>query len=272
MADAVSSEACVALIHHLADLSGAIALQHFRTSFAVDTKDDASPVTIADRDAEAAMREAIRKAFPTHGIIGEEHGSERTSADWLWILDPIDGTASFINGVPLFGNLIGLWRRDKDGNARPWLGCINHPALKERWIGGEGLPTTLNGKSARVRSCQTLAQATVYATGASYFTDEEHALFGGLERAVHRRRFGGTDCYHYAMVASGWTDIACEAGLKLHDYAAIVPVLEAAGATVSDWTGAPLTLESENVGRGRVLACGDKAVHAAAVKALRGTT
>jgi inositol-phosphate phosphatase/L-galactose 1-phosphate phosphatase/histidinol-phosphatase len=268
MADAGFSGACVALINRLADASGAIAIAHFRTPLTVDAKSDASPVTIADRDAESKMRELIRAAFPDHGIIGEEHGREQTDAEWLWILDPIDGTASFINGVPLFGTLIGLWRRTGPGNAAPWLGCINHPAMGERWLGGAGYPTTLNGKPARARACPKLADAALYLTGPGYFNAAELATFGRLERAVHQRRFGGTDCYHYAMVASGWTDIACEAGLKLHDYAAIVPVLEAAGAIVTDWNGAALDLNSEKSVNGQVLAAGDKRIHAEAVKVL----
>ena len=270
MADAGFSQACVSLIHRLADVSGEIALKHFRTHLTVDAKSDASPVTVADRDAESAMREAVRKAFPDHGIIGEEHGREQTRAEWLWILDPIDGTASFINGVPLFGTLIGLWRQDATGSARPWLGCINHPALKERWLGGEGVATTLNGKPAKARPCAGVAAATLYMTGPEYLNADERAIFARLERKVARRRYGGTDCYHYGMVASGWTDIACEAGLKLHDYAAIVPVLRAAGAVVTDWNGRALTLESETAVNGQVLACGDAGVHAAAVGILSG--
>ncbi len=265
MAGAVSQEACVALIHRLADMSGDIALRHFRSAVAVEAKSDATPVTVADRDAEAAMRSEIRGTFPDHGIIGEELGRERTDTEWLWILDPIDGTASFINGVPLFGTLIGLWRREPGGRAQAQLGCINHPALKERWVGGVGHPTTLNGRPARTRPCASLAAAALYITGPDHFTAGERTAFARLERAVGRRRYGGTDCYHYGMVASGWTDIACEAGLKLHDYAAIVPVLEAAGAVVSDWSGAALTLESESTGNGCILACGDARSHAQAL-------
>ena len=270
MADAGFSQACVALIHRLADVSGAIALKHFRTNIAIDAKSDASPVTIADRDAETAMREFIRGTFPAHGIIGEEHGREQDSAEYLWILDPIDGTKSFVNGVPLFGTLIGLWRKDAGGVSRPWLGCINHPALGERWLGGHDLPTTLNGKPVKARACASLADATLYLTAPDYFTTPERQSFQALERSVQQRRYGGTDCYHYGMVASGWTDIACEAGLKLHDYAAIVPVLKGAGAAITDWAGADLTLESEKTVNGRVLASGDARVHEAAVKILRG--
>ncbi len=267
MSDRGFAQSCIKLTHDLADMSGEIALKHFRTGVAVDAKSDASPVTIADRDGESAMRERIARAFPDHGIIGEEHGTDRGDAEWLWILDPIDGTKSFINGVPLFGTLIGLWHQTGDG-ATPWLGCINHPALKERWIGGAGEATTFNGKPARVRGCSHLREATVYLTAPDYFTREQEAAFSRLESASHHRRYGGTDCYHYAMVASGWTDIACESGLKLHDYAALVPVLENAGAVITDWKGAALTLESQSTSGGEVLACGDKRVHAQAVRLL----
>lgn len=269
MGDDGFQKTCVALFHRLADASGAIVLSHFRTNVAIDSKSDATPVTIADRNGEAAMRELIGKTFPDHGIIGEEHGTERFEAEWLWILDPIDGTKSFINGVPLFGTLIGLWRRTVT-NAVPYLGCINHPALKERWLGGPHLPTTLNGTPAKSRPCAQLADAALYTTAGEAFTDAEAPAFRRLKSAVRQTRFGGTDCYHYGMVASGWTDIACESALKLHDYAAVVPVLDGAGARITDWNGNPLALESETTVHGQVLACGDARVHAAALAALRG--
>ncbi len=269
MGDDGFQKTCVALFHRLADASGAIALSHFRKNVAVDAKSDASPVTVADRDSETAMRALIAQAFPDHGIIGEEYGAERADAEWVWILDPIDGTKSFINGVPLFGTLIGLWQRTVT-NSRPYLGCINHAALNERWIGGASCPTTFNGAQARPRACATLGEASVYCTALECFTDAEKPALQRLMSAVRQTRFGGTDCYHYGMVASGWTDIACEAGLKLHDYAALVPVLEGAGARITDWNGAPLALESETTVHGQVLACGDARVHAAALAALQG--
>ena len=269
MTGAGFTDACIALLHRLADRSGEIALQHFRTQVTVDAKSDDTPVTIADRDAEAAMRESVRAAFPDHGIIGEEHGHEQLDAEWLWIFDPIDGTASFINGVPLFGTLIGLWQRTEDGKGRPVLGCINHPALKERWVGGAAYPTILNSEPARPRACAALAQASLYYTGARLFAPHETDAFAAITNAAMRTRAGGTDCYHFGMVASGWIDMAVESGLKLHDYAAIVAVLEGAGAAVSDWNGAPLALESETTANGQVLACGDVRVQAEAVKMLQ---
>lgn len=269
MGDEGFAKACVALMNQLADASGKIALSHFRTAFTIDDKADASPVTVADRDGEAAMRALIAGAFPDHGIAGEEHGIERFDAEWLWILDPIDGTRSFINGVPLFGTLIGLWRRTVTG-AIPYLGCINHPALNERWLGGMNLPTTLNGAPARSRACARLTDAALYTTAIEAFTEADRPSFLHLAGRVRQARYGGTDCYAYGMVASGWTDIVCESALKLHDYAALIPVLEGAGARITDWNGAPLALESETTVHGQVLACGDARVHAAALEALGG--
>lgn len=253
------SAAVIALAHRLADASGEIVLGHFRKSLAVDTKSDATPVTVADRDSEAKMREMIRAAFPTHGIIGEEHGKDNANAEWTWVLDPIDGTKSFINGVPLFGTLIALMH-----NGTPWLGCINHPALSERWIGGAGSATTLNGKPCRTRACPALKQATVYTTDIQYFAPSELAAFQRLGAAALVHRSGGTDCYGYAMVAAGWTDITAEKVSELHDFAALPPVIENAGGIVTDWNARPLTQNSE----GYVLAVGDKTVHASALAAL----
>jgi len=252
---------CLALVHELADISGRIALQHFRTSVAVDQKSDASPVTIADRDAEAAMRAHIAHAFPDHGIIGEEFGRERDNAEWVWTLDPIDGTVSFINGVPLFGTLIALLHQGK-----PWLGCINHPALNERWVGGAGEPTRLNGKLVRTRACESLSKATLYSTGPEYFEERDLAAFERLAGATHRRRYGGTDCYAYALVAAGWTDLVCEKLSCLHDFAPLAPIIEGAGGLITDWRGQPLTIESD----GDVIAVGDPRLHTAALKLLSG--
>jgi histidinol phosphatase-like enzyme (inositol monophosphatase family) len=268
MDDRAFADRCIALTHRLADVCGAIALKYFRKGIIVDAKTDATPVTLADREGEEAMRALIRREFPSHGIIGEEHGRENDDAEWLWILDPIDGTASFINGVPLFGTLIGLWQRTSGDHASAALGCINHPVLTERWIGGQSTPTTYNGRPVRSRACATLAEATVYLTDGGHFRGDENERFARLAHAAKRTRVGGTDCYHYAMVASGWTDIACEAGLKLHDYAAVVPVLEGAGAVITDWNGAPLALQSERTVNGQVLAAGDKDIHAEAVRLL----
>jgi inositol-phosphate phosphatase/L-galactose 1-phosphate phosphatase/histidinol-phosphatase len=150
-------ERFLAFSNQLADAAGAAVRPHFRQPIDVDAKADASPVTIADRAAETAMRERIESAFPQHGIIGEEFGRIRDDADYLWVLDPIDGTKSFISGVPLFGTLIALLHR-----GRPLLGIIDQPIQRERWIGAEGRKTTLNGRTVATRVCAALGEATLF--------------------------------------------------------------------------------------------------------------
>src|SRR5690606_18573354 len=168
----------VALAERLADSAGAIVRRYFRSAVEVVDKPDLSPVTIADREAEAEMRRLIRAAHPDHGIIGEEHGAERPDADWVWVLDPIDGTKSFVTGRPLFGTLIALCHR-----GRPVLGVIDHPALGERWLGVTGAATTMNGKPVRVRGCADLGHAALFASSPHQF---HGAAFDAFER-VRRR-------------------------------------------------------------------------------------
>ena len=250
-------DAYIDLAQRLADVSGAIARRYFRTRVAVDDKDDSSPVTIADREAEAAMRDLIGRTFPAHGIIGEEHGNERAGASHVWVLDPIDGTKAFITGRPMFGALIALCR---DG--KPIVGVIDCPALNERWVGAEGRPTTHLGKPARTRACDSLARAALSCTSPLMF-GEHFERFERVRKAVRLPVYGG-DCVGYGLVASGFADLVIEANLKFYDYAAIIPVLEGAGGGISDWQGRPLGLQSD----GRVVAWGDARVHAQALKLL----
>ena len=233
-------------------------LSYFRTDLSIDAKDDDSPVTRADRETEEAMRAMIQAAFPDHGVIGEEYGSDRADAEFVWVLDPIDGTVSFINGVPLFTTIVGVI---KDG--KPWFGLVDQPVLKDRWCGGAGLPTTLNGMAARVRPCTSLSAASVYVTAPDFFEPQELEAVDRLAGALKLRRYGGTDCYHYGMVASGWTDMACEK-LSVYEFGAIVPIIENAGGIITDWQGNPL----RGIEYRQVLASGDHAVHGAAVDIL----
>ena len=255
--EAIAAE-CVALAQRLADAASEISLSYFRTDLAIDAKDDDTPVSRADRETEAALRAMIEAAFPDHGIIGEEYGADRADAEFVWVLDPIDGTVSFINGVPLFTTIVGIIKQEN-----PWLGLIDQPVLKDRWCGGAGLPTTLNGTAARVRPCAALSDASVYITAPDFFIPEELRSVDRLTKAVKRRRYGGTDCYHYGMVASGWTDMACEK-LSVYEYGAIVPIIEHAGGIITDWTGNPL----QGIDNRQVLASGDHAVHCAAIDIL----
>jgi inositol-phosphate phosphatase/L-galactose 1-phosphate phosphatase/histidinol-phosphatase len=242
----------------LADAAGEVIRPYFRRPIAVDDKPDSSPVTIADRAAEAAMRHLIAARFPEHGIIGEEFGPERTEAEFIWVLDPIDGTKSFISGVPLFGTLIALARQ-----GRPILGIIDQPISRERWIGAQGHPTTLNGAPIRCRPCSALAAATMFATSPDMFKGGDAAAFARAAAAAKLARFGA-DCYAYGLLALGSIDLVIEASLKPYDFSAMVPIVEGAGGIASDWRGMPLTLTSD----GRVLVAGDRGVHQEALALL----
>ncbi len=259
MADSVAASR-VALAVALADAAGDIIRRYFRKKFAVQDKPDLTPVTIADREAEEAMRRRLAAAFPADGIIGEEHGRERADAEWVWTLDPIDGTKNFISGIPIFGTLIGLAHR-----GRPVLGVIDQPILRERWLGVAGQPSTLNGAPIYCRGCPALGKATLYATAPEMFVGEDAARFARLKGVVKLTRYGA-DCYAYAQLASGFIDLVVERDLKPYDYCALVPVIEGAGGVIADWDGRPLDLASE----GRVIACGDSRLAAPARAILAG--
>jgi inositol-phosphate phosphatase / L-galactose 1-phosphate phosphatase / histidinol-phosphatase len=244
----------------LADAAGEVIRPHFRRPLAVHDKADLTPVTVADRAAEEAMRASIEARFPDHGIIGEEFGRAREEAEFVWTLDPIDGTKSFISGVPLFGTLIALTRA-----GRPILGLIDQPISRERWVGVAGHPTTLNGVVVHCRGCRDLAAATLFATTPDMFKASDAAAFARLSKAVKLTRFGA-DCYAYGLVAAGFIDLVLEAELKPYDFCAMVPIVEGAGGIATDWRGAPLDLTSE----GRVLIAGDRRTHEAALALLDG--
>lgn len=239
----------IALASALADAAGAAIRPFFRARYDIESKADASPVTEADRAAELAIRKLIEAERPRDGIIGEEFPPVREGAARQWVLDPIDGTRSFIAGRPIFGTLIALVQ---DG--WPILGIIDQPISGERWIGAMGQPTTFQGKPVQTRSCRALDQAILATTGPQYFpghTAEHFSVLGGQCRDT----IWGGDCYNYALLASGHIDIVVEAGLKLHDIAALVPVVEGAGGRMCDWSGEPLTDASD----GHVIAIGDPA-------------
>jgi inositol-phosphate phosphatase/L-galactose 1-phosphate phosphatase/histidinol-phosphatase len=244
-----------ALAHRLADRAGEIQKRYFRTPVSVETKADTSPVTIADREAEAAMRELILATFPDHGILGEEHGQERLEAEFVWVLDPIDGTKSFITGRPLFGTLIALAHR-----GRPVLGLIDQTILRERWVGVAGMPSTWNGRPIRTRACPGLEDATLFTTSPLLFEPgAESDAYHAVQARVRLPMFGG-DCYAYGLLAAGFADLVVEAGLAPYDFMALAPVIEGAGGRITDWQGHPLHLGSS----GQVAAAGDARTHAAA--------
>ncbi|MCZ7557981.1 MAG: histidinol-phosphatase [Bacteroidia bacterium] len=219
------------LLHALADASAVWIMRHFRTDFATERKADSSPVTEADRGAERIMREMILASHPDHGIIGEEYGSLRPEARWTWVLDPIDGTKSFISGVPLFGTLIAVCEY-----GQPLLGCINFPVLHQRLI-GDNRNAWLNGSRISVRPIHALEDATLLVTDPSDIRRHKNGV--AFERLTERvgifRSWG--DCYGHALLASGYADIMVDPVLQPWDIMALLPVLRGAGAAVSSYEG-----------------------------------
>ncbi len=252
-------EQFIAAAHMAADVAGAVIRPYFRAGLESDLKSDASPVTIADRSAELALRGVLSERFPDHTVAGEEFPPHNPGQRHRWVLDPIDGTRAFITGRPQFGTLIALL---EDGI--PILGLIDQPITGERWLGVAGRPTAFRGLygQAGCRRCPTLAEAELSATSPQIFEDDM-PRWENLVRQVRRRSFGG-DCYAYGLVALGQIDIIAEAGMKLWDWAALVPVIQGAGGSITDWNGHPL---HEN-GDGRVLALGDPGLLGAAMAAL----
>ena len=225
----------------------------FRSALLVEAKGDASPVTEADRAAERALRSFLGERFPAHGIMGEEYGTERGDAEYLWVLDPIDGTRAFLTGRPLFGTLIGLLR-----HGEPVLGLIDQPVTRERWVGVAGQTTRFMspmGGRAACRPCASLATAELSCTSPDIFDAEGAMRFERVRRAARRVTWGG-DCYSYGLIALGLVDAVVEGTLKPWDWAALVPVIEGAGGRMTDWRGQALNLES----RGDVIAVGDAAL------------
>jgi histidinol phosphatase-like enzyme (inositol monophosphatase family) len=215
----------------LADSSGQVIKRYFRTQLAIEHKADASPVTVADKEAEEVMRELIRKEFPTHGIIGEEWGSYHPDAEYVWTLDPIDGTKNFVSGSFLFGTLIALLH-----HGRPILGVIHHPLLGEFLVGTEG-QAWLNGQNALVRPCTRIEDATLLAT--SHWSVHRHqngAAFDALSRRVRLYRTWG-DCHGYYLVATGYADIMIDPAMSLWDAMALIPIIEGAGGRITDYKG-----------------------------------
>ncbi|MDU3130125.1 MAG: histidinol-phosphatase [Bradyrhizobium sp.] len=251
-----------AFIGRLATASGETILPFFRASLSVDNKSsrhDFDPVTEADRAAEAVMRRLIKANFPQHGIVGEEFGNEREDADYVWVLDPIDGTKSFIAGFPIWGTLIALLHK-----GIPVFGMMHQPFIGERFAGDNGSANYRNAAGERrlsVRRCERLQDAVCYTTSPLLMNDADRAAFARAESEVRLSRYGG-DCYSYCMLAAGHLDLVIETELKPYDIAALIPIINGAGGIVTDWDGGP----AQN--GGRIIAAGDKRVHEAALKRL----
>lgn len=255
----------VAFAETLADAAREAIAPHFRQQLVIDDKgrslySEFDPVTVADRQAEEAMRMLIRDAYPAHGILGEEEGHESGTSDLTWVLDPIDGTRSFITGMPMWGTLIAL----SDANG-PLLGVVDQPVLLERFIGsrlGSRYVFAETSGDLVTRPCAELGDAVLYCTHPDMFAAEpDHSAFEALRRRVRMSRFGG-DCYSYCMLAYGLVDLVIDSQLKPWDIHALIPIIEAAGGVVSDWNGRPA------VKGGKVIAAGDARVQQAALALL----
>ena len=282
----VIPEAYIAFAGQMADAARAAVMPHFRTrALVVDDKADASPVTAADRECEIALRALVAREHPGHGVVGEEMAATRADAEWVWVIDPIDGTKAFITGKPLFGTLIALLHRGRpdrgasfdarvtpvgvhshdDSPARPVLGIIDHPAIAVRYVGVSGRPTTRNGEVVRVRACGALKDAWLYATTPEMFREGAEAeAFARLKKRVKFPVYGA-ECLAYGLLAEGFVDLVAEATMKPVDYLPLVAVVEGAGGVITDWQGRPLALDSP----GQVLAAGDPRRHNEALAVLK---
>ncbi|MBK19126.1 MAG: histidinol-phosphatase [Rhodospirillaceae bacterium] len=234
----------------LATEAGPIIRKHFRTPVSVDTKPDATPVSIADRDAEKVMRQLISDHYPDHGIYGEEFGIDKIDAEFVWVLDPIDGTKAYLSGKPEFGTLIALLQ---DGV--PIIGVIDQPVNGERWLGAKGKPTTFNGAEVSTRACTDIEFATLNATSPDMFEESDNLRFSALSQQTSMTLYGG-DCYAYGLLANGHLDLIVEADLKPYDFCALIPVITGAGGAATDWQGKELNLKSD----GRIVAVGDATI------------
>ncbi len=251
----------VEVANKLADAVRPIIRKHFRTRLNIISKADDSPVTIADRAAETEMRQILRNGFPNHGIRGEEFDAENPDADWCWVLDPIDGTKSFVSGSLCFGTQIGLAYKGV-----PILGVIDQPITGERWIGIAGQPSTLGGKPISTSRTIDIASAVIYTSAAEQFSADQKIAFARLSKAADFTRYSH-DCYAAGLLAIGMVDILIEANVYDYDIIPQIPVIEGAGGLVTDWKG-------QKLGRGpkfeSVLVSANSDLHASALRLLNG--
>ena len=255
--------------HELADASGKVIRKHYRSKMTVEDKADDSPVTIADRHTETVMRDMILAKYPSHDILGEEHGYEPTGSRWKWVLDPIDGTKSFIAGMPIFGTLISLLEHEI-----PQIGIIDIPIMCERWLGMRNkesvfFPDQQNSKpqTCKVSGQRKLKESILYSADPAMFNSSQKPHFDRTASQVKMVRYGG-DCYSYGLLASGHIDLVVEADLKIYDVMALVPVVENAGGVISDWQGNNSFTENWD---GCLIAAGSSELHLHALRLLQNT-
>ena len=244
----------------LADESRVLLREAAGAALDVEIKADASVVTEWDRRIETRLRERIESRYPAHGILGEELGSSDLDAEFVWVLDPIDGTAPFIAGLPVYGTLIGVAH-----GGRPLVGVIDHPVTDDRWSGVAGVRATRNGRPVRTRPCADLGQAFMTCSNPDFMSEAERPRFAGVRQRVRYTQYGGS-CFAYGVLASGRTDLGVDASLDPYDVFACIAVIEGAGGIASDWDGNPVRLGW----KGRFLAAGAANMHAEVVALLAG--
>lgn len=247
---------------HLADTARAMIMQAPMPE--AETKPDRSFVTATDRAIETRMRAMIADRFPAHGILGEEGQDVAPGADHVWVLDPIDGTAAFVAGVPMHGTLIALAQ-----GGVPVMGLIDMHVTGQRWVGARGQQTVLHHggttTACRTRTCPGMAQAILSCSNPDFFDVRERPALDAL-RAATAWRIWGASCMAYGLLASGRIDVSLDTALAVHDWAPFAPIIEGAGGRVSDWQGRPLRLDSGP----QVLAAGDPALHEQALSLISG--
>jgi histidinol phosphatase-like enzyme (inositol monophosphatase family) len=258
-----STETAAAFAQMLADKAQVISLAGFRQNIDIDVKKDKSPVTIIDQNVESMVRTLVTESFPSHGFLGEEFGSVNLDSPDIWVVDPIDGTRSFVTGWPIWGTLVA-----KVFHEKPSIGVIDMPVLGERWVGVCGKSSTFYKNDSviecRTSNCRSIEQARFYTTNILYFEDSDRPKIDELLRRTAIPRFGG-DCYSYGLLASGHIDLVVEAELEPYDFLALVPVVESAGGIITDWSGQPLTRHSGK----QVVAAATPELHRQALELLR---
>lgn len=258
MVSGTEFEAFKTFAGRLADTSGVMIREAMGRAIFSTVKGDGSPVTAIDRGVEDRIRELIAETYPQHGIVGEERGVSASDSEFVWVLDPIDGTLPFLAGIPVFGTLIALLQ-----GADPVLGVIDMPATQERWIGCQGMMTTRNGEPVSVRACEHLSTGLLSTSNPDYYGEADVPALQRLRAATHWTVYGGS-CMAYAQIASGRIDLGIDVAFAPFDYLALVPVIRGAGGVITDWDGNPLTLDSGD----RFIAAGDSRVHAQALAVL----
>ena len=249
----------IKLANKCADASGKIIKKYFRKKIKINVKKDNTPYTKADCEAEKIIRELILKKEPSCGFVGEETGAINTHNEYCWVIDPIDGTKSFITGKPTFATLIGLLKNNK-----PVLGILNQPILNERWIGIANVETKLNNKKVRVRKCKSIKGAKMYATSPMMFQERNKKIYKNVRAKIGECLFGA-DCYSHGLMSLGFVDVILEANLKPWDYIASASIISGAGGKITDWNDNDLNLQSD----GRILATGDSNIHKQIIKIIQ---